>query len=411
MENRVLEDGVLITGHDESVKSFTPHGIADILKSTVDFRLAWQRLPPDSGSLHAAKLSGGQCIDLSDIHQRLEANFFAFPAARSTGRPIVHSRNSIAAENTGVGTPGDNFAIWTIAHHSLVIRVNGANHGVFFTDAGARNGNISFEFEAPVWMLLFEIEENRLNVTTCFTHSNRRRDAHVEKQIGFFRRAASSPGVAAANPAQIDDSLLSAVGGLFLPRSSPLHDCLHQLMHAADGVHLFAAFAECGVHVNAGAGNAHPHRAEVLQHHVHVRGLAENAHVRHHAMIYKVGRAAAVASRFPALVLAPLRFLDFSRDRRDDYVALKLHTGALQPLDCLGVANQRAFHVVDAETVYDTVLDDGVRLVTDPREKFLAARVRRIHVAVEHQVLADDGAGLPPNDIGAPFFHLLPGYV
>src|SRR5260370_28840744 len=114
-------------------------------------------------------------------------------------------------------------------------------------------------------------------------------------------------------------------------------------------------------------------------------------------MIYEVVRAVAVAAIFLALVLAPLRFLDFSRDRRDDYIPFKLHTGSLQRLDCLGVANQRAFHVVAAETENDTVLDDGLGLVTDPREKFLPAPIRPLHVALEHPVLPAAGAAPRPN--------------
>jgi len=68
-----------------------------------------------------------------------------------------------------------------MAHHSLVIGINGTNHRMFFADAGAGDGNVSFELEAPVRMLFFEVEENRLNVPAGFAHGNRRRDAHVEE--------------------------------------------------------------------------------------------------------------------------------------------------------------------------------------------------------------------------------------
>src|SRR5712664_992349 len=386
------------------------HRIANVLETPVDFRLTWQWLPPSSRSLHAANLRGGQRVDLGDIHQRLDANLFSFRIARPAGRSIVHGFNAIAAENAGVGTPRDNFALWTIAHHSLVIRVNGGNHGMVLPDAGARNGHVGLEFETPVRMLPFEIEENRLNVPACLAHGNRRRDAHVEKQIGFFRCAAGPPGVAATNSAQIDDGLLSAVGRLFLPVGRPLHNRLHQFMHTADRVHFFAAFTECRMHVNAGARNADPHRTEMLQHDVHFCRLAEDAHVREHTVIHQVVRAIAVATIFLALVLAPLRFLDFAGDGRYDHVALELHASAVQRPDRMRVTNECAFHVVDAKAVNDTLLNDGVWLVTDADKKFLATRVRRVHVAIEHQVLPAAGAGPPANDVGAPFFHFLPGH-
>src|SRR6266403_2815947 len=128
-------------------------------------------------------------------------------------------------------------------------------------------------------------------------------------------------------------------------------------------------------------------------------------------MIDEIVRTVAVAAIFLAFVLAPLRFLDFSGDRRDDYVTLELHAGALQRLNGLRIANEGAFHGVDAKAVNNTVLDHGMRLVTDAGKKLLAARVRRIHMAVEHQIFPAARATPPANNISASLFHFLPGYV
>ncbi len=155
-------------------------------------------------------------------------------------------------------------------------------------------------------------------------------------------------------------------------------------MHAADGVHLFAAFAESGVDVNAGARNSHPHRAEVFEDNAHVGRLAKDAHVRQHAVFDQVVRAASVAAVFFAPEFATLRLFDFARNGRDDDVAFQSYSGALQGFHGVGVADERAFHVVDAEAVNESVFDNGMRLVAEAGEKFLAASVGRIHVAVEH---------------------------
>src|SRR6266852_1579120 len=361
-------------------------------------------------SLHAAKLRGGQRVHLGDIDQSLDANFFAFRIAWPARRAVIHGFHSVTAENAGVRAPCDDFAFRPLAHHAFVIRINRTNHGMAFADAGARNGHVGFEFQAPVRMFLFETEEYLSNVAARFAHGNRWRYAHVEKQIGLFRCAAGSPGMAAADSAQIDDSLLASVGRFLLPRGGPLHDRLHQLMHPADGVHLFAAFAERGMHINTGARNAHPHRTKMLQHHAHVRRLTENADVGEHAVVYQVVRAAAVPAIFSALVLAPLRLFDFPGDARNDHVAFEFHAGALQRFDRLRVTNERTLHVVNTEAEDHSVFDHGMRLVTDSGEKFFAAGVGRVHVAVEHQVLAFSGAGPPANDVGAPMLHFLPSH-
>ena len=149
----------------------------------------------------------------------------------------------------------------------------------------------------------------------------------------------------------------------------------------------------------------------MLEHDMHVRWLAENTHVGQHSVIYQVMCAASVAAVFLALEFPPLRFLNFAGDGSDDDVPFQTHAGALQRFHGVGVTDQRAFHVVDTESVDETIFDNGLRLVTEAGKKFLAARIGRVHVAVEHQVLAAARAFPTPHHVGARFLDFLPGHV
>ena len=160
-----------------------------------------------------------------------------------------------------------------------------------------------------------------------------------------------------------------------------------EFVHAPDGVHLFAPFTERRVDVDAGAGDADPERSEMFEHNVHVGGLAENAHVGQDAVIDQIMGAVSVAAIFFALEISPLRFFDFAGDGGNNDVALQADARALQGFQGVRVADERAFHVVDAEAVDESVFDDGVRLVARSGEEVFGAGVRRVHVAVEHEVL------------------------
>ncbi len=89
---------------------------------------------------------------------------------------------------------------------------------------------------------------------------------------------------------------------------------------------------------------------------VHVGGLAENTHVGQHSVIHEIMRAVSIAAVFFALEFTPLRFFDFAGDGGNDDIAFQAHAGALQRFHGVGVADQRALHVVDAEAVDETVL-------------------------------------------------------
>src|SRR4029077_13073766 len=261
----------------------------------------------------------------------------------------------------------------------------------------------------PVRVSSLEQEEEALNVATRRGYGDGRRDAHVEEQIRFLGSAAGAPGVSTPDAAEIHDGLLAAMACLLLPSFNPLQDGRHEFDHAADGIHFFAAFAEGGVHINSGTRDAHPHGAEMFEYDTHVGGLAENTHVGQHAMIDEIVRAVSVTAVFFAFEFTPLRFFDFAGDGGDDDVAFQAHTGALERFHGVGVTDQRTLHVVDAEAVDKTVFDDSVRFVAEAGEKFFAASIGGIHVAVEHQVLAAARAFPTADHIGARLFDFLPG--
>ena len=74
----------------------------------------------------------------------------------------------------------------------------------------------------------------------------------------------------------------------------------------------------------------------------------------------------------------------------------------------MGVADQRALHVVDAEAINHAVFDHGIRLVTNPGEEIFLASVRCIHVAIEHEAAPAARAFPARNHVGAAFLYLLP---
>src|SRR4029077_6142433 len=135
-------------------------------------------------------------------------------------------------------------------------------------------------------------------------------------------------------------------------------------------------------------------------------------HVRQYAMVDEMMRAYAVAAKFLAdEFIAPLGLLDFTDDGGDRDVAFQLYTGAHERFYRLRVANQRAFHVVDAQAVNHLVANDGFWFVAEPGEESFSACVGGVHVAVEHQALAVAGAFPEADDVSACVFHFLPGNI
>src|ERR1700758_5219604 len=221
-------------------------------------------------------------------------------------------------------------------------------------------------------MLLFQLEEQSLDVAARFVHGNGWGNANVEKQFCFFRRAAGSPCMSATNAAQIDNGFLAAVSSLSFPGTNPFEDRFHQCVHSANRVHLLAAFAKRGVHVNSGTRDSYPHGTEMLEDNVHVGWLPEDAHVGQNAVIHEVMSAKSVSAIFFALELSPLGLFNLARHCGNDDVALQANAGTLQGFHRLGVANQGSLHVVNAKAIQESLSHHSVRLVAQSCEEVFA---------------------------------------
>src|SRR5580698_2736353 len=149
----------------------------------------------------------------------------------------------------------------------------------------------------------------------------------------------------------------------------------------------------------------------MFENNLHVGGLAQDANIRQHTVIHQIVRTHAVAAILAPAELSPLCFFDFSSDGGKDNVTLKLYTRALQGLHSIGIADQRALHVVDAEAVNHSILNHCVRLVADSCEEFFLAGVGSVHMTVEHQTAAIARAFPARDDVGASLFNFLPGNV
>src|SRR5260370_15018704 len=103
-----------------------------------------------SAAAYPGQFGGGQRINLCDVYQCSNANFFAFFVARAAGGAVIHSLDSVATEDTGIGAPGDDFPLRRFAGDALVISIDGANHLVLFADARAGDRDTGFEFQTPV---------------------------------------------------------------------------------------------------------------------------------------------------------------------------------------------------------------------------------------------------------------------
>ncbi len=227
----------------------------------------------------------------------------------------------------------------------------------------------------------------------------------------MVRRARGAPAEAALDRADVDDRLRAAVRvrRIVLPARDPLEHRVEHLARAQDRVAVAPALAERRVDEVAVDADPQPERAEVAEHDLALGRLAEQAHVRDAAVRDEVARAGRVAAVLRALLVALLRLLDLAADGRDQDVAAQPHARVLQRAHRLDVAGDRALHVRDAEPVEPAVPLERLRLEAgDVAEPRLAARVRRVEVAVEHQRLAAAGAGPDAERVRPPFLDLLP---
>src|ERR1700686_3747691 len=104
----------------------------------------------------------------------------------------------------------------------------------------------------------------------------------------------------------------------------------------------------------------------MFENYLHIRGFAQSANVGQHSMVHQIMCARAVASILAPAKFPPLCLFDFPSYSRQNYIPLKSDSSALQSLHRMGVADQRAFHVVDAEAINHAVFDHSIRLVSNP---------------------------------------------
>jgi hypothetical protein len=147
----------------------------------------------------------------------------------------------------------------------------------------------------------------------------------------------------------------------------------------------------------------------VAQHDLTLGRLAEDAHVRDPAMGDEVTRPGRVTAELGSLRLPELRLLDLAADRGDHDVSAQADAFIGKRAQRLDVAGKCAFHVRDSKPVQAVVAHERLRLESrHVREPRLVARVRRVHVPVEHQrrPAADPAEG--PHDVRASLLDLLP---
>src|SRR5947207_6561912 len=152
-----------------------------------------------------------------------------------------------------------------------------------------------------------------------------------------------------------------------------------------------------------------PQRAEVPEDNLPLGGLAEDAHVGDAAVGDEIARAGRVAAVFGPLRVPVLRLLDLAADRGHEDVAAKGDAVVGKRAQRLDVAGERALHVRDPEAVEPALPDERLGLeARHVREPGLLARVRRVHVAVEHQRRSAARAAERAEDVRSALLDLLP---
>src|SRR5205085_4831555 len=136
------------------------------------------------------------------------------------------------------------------------------------------------------------------------------------------RRPRDAPAEAALDRADARDATRLPVRHLLLPPREPLQHSVQDVPHPDDRVLLQPPGRERRVDERAARGEPEPHRAEVREHELVLRRLAEDADVRGPAVADEVAGAGRVTAELRPLRLALLRLLDLTGDGGDHHVAL-----------------------------------------------------------------------------------------
>src|SRR4029077_2899161 len=323
--NGAFKAGILIAADDQGVDLFDFHGRADIFVTPVDFVLAGH-FAADLGLLRPADFGGGESVHFRGVHKRFDGDLFPFGIARTAGRAVIQCFDPEASHYGSVRIPENGCMFGWGAEHPLVAGLDGLDQLVVLGNFRAGNRNENLVLDSVVWMFLAQIANKLFDGGTHFFQRHRRGNPHIEKNVRAIRRAANAPGKATTDATDIHDAGLAVVCSFALPRGNPIVNRVENLLHAEDRAVVSLSPGEAGVHIVAARGKAHPYRTVMAEHQLHVRGLAEDAHVRQNAVIDKVMRAYPVAAKFLAdELIAPLRLLDFADNGRDGDVALQLY--------------------------------------------------------------------------------------
>src|SRR5215210_7490074 len=137
--------------------------------------------------------------------------------------------------------------------------------------------------------------------------------------------------------------------------------------------------------------------------------LPENAHVGEAAVRHEVAGAGRVAPVLGALSVAVLGLLDLAAHRRHEHIPTQPDARVHDCPHRFDVARERALHVRDPEPVEPALPDERLRL--EPRhvrKPWLPARVRGVHVPVEHQRGPAASPAQGPEHVRPALLDLLP---
>ena len=121
------------------------------------------------------------------------------------------------------------------------------------------------------------------------------------------------PGLNALPPSMAPICTVGSINWMRIFALVLLFPILNRLRHLACGEHKFCRLA---VHADA-----RPEQSGVADLQLQSGGLADDAHVRHHAMVHQVARADAGAAISLALKAPDLRFFDLADDAGNDQIA------------------------------------------------------------------------------------------
>ena len=228
----------------------------------------------------------------------------------------------------------------------------------------------------------------------------------------MVRRPRDAPAETALDRADVDDRLGAAVAvrGVVLPGRDPFLHGREHLVQPQDRVLVALALAERRVDEVAVRPDPEPQRSRSGRARPCLRSAPRAGTCRRRR---RGRRGSACRPRSRGTGRPARRRTASSRSRRQT-AAIITSPASRTPASCSActastITRERALHVRDPEAVEAAVLDEVPRLEPgNVAQPLLATRVRRVHVAVEHQRLAAARAGPRADRVRPAVLHLLP---